>query len=118
MNAEEDMEKPVTKRELLEVTTKLEAKFDAKFDTFLGAILARVDQVAGELVRYISEVEHRLREHVSTELAIQTRGIERRHLDELSAHDEKYKDLPPRVSRLEAAVFPPGAPPAKRQRRR
>lgn len=94
-NDDDDMDKPVTKRELHEALEiwggALEARLDAKIDSKLDAMGARL----------------------SAELAQHTNRILDTMYEVTGAIDEKYSDLPARVTRLEAKVFPP-----KRQRRR
>lgn len=105
-NSDDDMDKPVTKRELHEALEiwggALDARLEAKLDARLGAFEARVDAK-------IDAVGARL----SSELAQHTNRILEEVHQIIGAVDEKYRDLPPRVTRLEAKVFPP-----KRQRRR
>jgi hypothetical protein len=94
-NDDDDMDKPVTKRELHEALEiwggALEARLDAKIDSKLDAMGARL----------------------SAELAQHTNRILDTMYEVTGAIDETYSDLPARVTRLEAKVFPP-----KRQRRR
>ena len=76
-----------TKAELENLATKAEL--------WWGALLARID--SGE-------------QRMLTELARHARAIQETISTQVSVIDEKYADLPGRVSRLEAAVF------ARRQR--
>jgi hypothetical protein len=105
VSEEADMERPVTRRELKEELGKLEEKIDAKIDAldakleaWGGALLARMDAMRTELV---------------TEIARQSRAAMEWGGDQFRAVDDKYADLPGRVTRLERKVFPP-----KRARRR
>jgi hypothetical protein len=101
VSEEADMERPVTRRELKEELGTLEAKIDAldaKLEAWGGALLARMDAMRTELV---------------TEIARQSRAAMEWRRDQFRAVDDKYADLPGRVTRLERKVFPP-----KRARRR
>lgn len=49
-----------------------------------------------------------MEQRLLAELARHTRTIQESMAAQISAIDEKYADLPPRVTRLEAEVFPPG----------
>ncbi len=101
----EDMQ-PITRGELrIELhqfeerfEKKIDAKFDAKFDVFLGALLARIDQLldARDLRLY-------------AELGRHTRALEEGLAGRIAVVDEKYAHLPDRVARLEDAA-PPGKP--------
>ena len=128
-NVETDDE-PVTKRDFRELEEELDRRFsrvDERMATFatreelhegLSLVInrfdARMSQLATELKQYVHDVVNKV---VNDVVSSQVRASEERLRDYLGAIDDKYKDLPPRVSRLEATVFPP-EPPAKRQRRR
>lgn len=119
MSEEADMERPVTRRELnqqvdrldsnIDLTRrelKLEAdrldgkidRLDAKIDAVCGALLARMDAIVAEM---------------RVEMGRQTKAAMEWALEQFRAVDDKYADLPRRVTRLEGKVFPP-----KRARRR
>ena len=106
----DDMSKPVTHAELREGLAELRATLAEGFAENRTLILAEVAQivareVAREAAHAVKSTEENLRSYMGA------------MLDKASADDArldaKYSDLPPRVGRLEAAVFPP-----KRQRRR
>jgi hypothetical protein len=117
-NDDDDMDKPVTKRELHEaleiwggaLEARIDAKLEAKLDAKLGAFEARIDaKLDAKLDSKIEAMGARF----SAELAQHTNRILDAVYEITGAVDEKYSDLPARVTRLEAKVFPP-----KRQRRR
>jgi hypothetical protein len=124
---DDDMDKPLTKREALEVfLTKREAlelfltKREAhevfltrgEFHDAMKKLFAHLDKMRGE-----NAAEHAAtRAFVSNEIARHTDASAKSSRGELVAIDDKYKALPERVTKLEGAVFP--SPPAKRQRRR
>ncbi|HEX2690928.1 MAG TPA: hypothetical protein VHN14_30150 [Kofleriaceae bacterium] len=76
---------------------KLDQKFDHQLKTALeiwgGAVLARIEASEQRLL---------------TELARHTQANYESMASQVSIFDEKYSDLPRRVHRLEAEVFPPG----------
>lgn len=79
---------------------KLEQKLEQKLDQKLNAAL---EIWGGALLARIAESEQRL----LAELARHTRAVYESMTGQISGIDEKYVDLPPRVSRLEAEVFAP-----------
>ena len=80
---------------------KLEERIDGK----LEKLETRIDTWGGALVARIDASEQR----VLTELARYVKAMQETLLVQVSVVDEQYKDLPGRVNRLEAAVFPSGA---------
>jgi F0F1-type ATP synthase membrane subunit b/b' len=96
MVASTDMSTPVTRGELREELKqfKQELKQELRQDLEIwgGALAARID--AGE-------------QRMLAELARHAKAIQEAMSTQISAIDEKYADLPARVSRLEAAVFVP-----------
>jgi hypothetical protein len=94
-NTEDDMDKPVTKREL-----------HRALEVWGGALEARLE---AKIKANGDENRHQL----SVELAQHTNRILEETQKMLGAYDEKYRDLPDRVDVLEKAVLTP-----KRQRRR
>ncbi len=91
----DDMSRPVTHGELREVL----AEFRVSLLAEIGPMIAR------EVAHAFKSLDESIRSHMNA------------LLDKASADDDaldaKYNDLPPRVMRLEAAVFP-----TKRPRRR
>jgi uncharacterized protein (DUF3084 family) len=67
-----------------------------------GALLDRLDRLTTEFARQLEQSEKRL----MTELARHAQANHEASLKFLAAIDDKYTDLPKRVSRLEGAVFP------------
>lgn len=108
-------DKPVTHKELRE-------KLDEAITQWAKQLTADLTQRLTQVV--VREVAHSVTQVVAREVAHSVKSSEESTrsylgamLDKASANDEKldgrYSDLPARVTRLEAAVFPP-----KRQRRR
>lgn len=90
-----DMSTPVTRGELREELAKFEIRLDQKFDQ-------KLDLWGGALLARIAESEKRM----IAELARHCNAIQEALLKQISAIDEKYRDLPARVRRLEAKAFP------------
>jgi hypothetical protein len=82
---------------------KLEDKFDQKLGLWGGALMARIDGLERRF-----DVFEGMEQRLLAELARHARAIQESMSAQISAIDEKYADLPPRVTRLEAEVFPPG----------
>ncbi|HEY5947336.1 MAG TPA: hypothetical protein VIV40_17650, partial [Kofleriaceae bacterium] len=85
---------------------------NAKIDAVEGRLDAKIGRVDRKLDAIVLEVRSKLHD-LSEELARHANRILDAVRDITGVVDEKYKDLPPRVVRLENKVFPP-----KRQRRR
>jgi hypothetical protein len=94
-----DMSTPVTRGELRKELKRLRSELEkaiaplatkAELETWAGALLAHIDR--GHQQLQIDLARHANALHES--MAALIRG-----------HDDKYKDLPPRVGLLEAAVF-------------
>ena len=79
---------------LAQLEARLEARLDRKFE-------ARLELWGGALLARITASEQRL----LAELARHTQAVHEAMAAQISVIDEKYNDLPPRVSRLEAKVF-------------
>jgi chromosome segregation ATPase len=103
----------------------------AELEIWRGALLARIESGEQRLIRRIDGLEQRfdgleqrfdgleqrfdgleqrfdgLEQRLLTELARHTRAIYESISTLISIIDEKYADLPPRMSRLEAEVFAP-----------
>ena len=86
-----------------------------------GAIVAQVvTQLRGEIAAMADNIEDRLRATLADDIAKRLSNELRRHTNaskeelrtQLTAVDDQYKDLPPRVRKLEEVVFAP-----KRKRR-
>lgn len=103
--SEQDMDAPVTRREM----------HDA-LGLWRGAIMHDiVTQVVPDIITQVKALLQILKDELLTELRGQTRGNAQELEDRLAKSDEPYRDLPARVSRLEATVFGPSP---KRNRRR
>jgi hypothetical protein len=115
-----DMSTPVTRGELREELAQLEQRLEQKFEQRLdqrlahfatkaelevwgGALLARIESGEQRMIERMESLEQRL----LMELARHTRAITESVSMQISVIDEKYADLPPRVSRLEDEVFAP-----------
>jgi len=114
MDDSTDMSIPVTRGELreelaqLEVRLelrleKLEQKLDQKLEIWGGALLARIEAGERRQAEWAASFEQRL----LTDLARHTKAAFEAMAMQVSAIDDKYAELPGRVSRLEATVFPP-----------
>src|SRR5258708_31286243 len=77
--------------EMSELRTELRTEFSTRLDLAVGAIVARMD--AG-----FAAFEQRMHADWTRTVAEQTAAT-------LSVIDDKYADLPPRVTRLETKVF-------------
>ena len=117
MSDEADMERPVTRRELRDDLGKVEAKLDAKLDRVeakaeFARLDAKIDAVCGALLARMDAIIADMRE-MRVDMARQTKAAMEWALEQFRAVDDKYADLPRRVTRLEGKVFPP-----RRARRR
>ena len=101
MDEHENMALPVTRGELREELAKFEQKFDRKLEIWGGALADR-----------ISKLEQRV-DGLYVELARHTQAILEVLQGRVSAFDEKYTDLPGRVTRLERKVFAPKRSPRR-----
>lgn len=127
MDNDRDMEQPVTKRELrqelAEFRTELRAELQQGLSFVIDTLTARMAELRTDIMQHVStEIarattasKEEMMRHLSTEFAKATSASNDQHRDQLTVIDDKYKDLPPRVARLERAVFPPKP---TRQRRR
>jgi hypothetical protein len=144
MSNADDMDRPITKREAFElfitkgelhdVMKNLFDYLDKRFESIDKRFEVILETNAGEhaatraAIRLENAAEHAAirrenaaehattRAFMSSEIARHTAANAEQSRSELVVVDDKYKDLPERVTKLEDAVFP--APPAKRQRRR
>ena len=109
VNDNEDMTKPVTKAEL-----------DHKLDLLIGAIGARFDALAAQLTNQFTNLlslavarlnarldkQAQLLADLPLELARHVCAVQENLSSQVVVLDDKYKGLPPRVTRLERKVFP------------
>lgn len=123
--SDDAMTKPVTRGELIEILSDYATKKD--LDTWGGALSDRMTRVEQRLdgvehglatvVQTIRETQQTMRETQQTMRENQQTLLDelRRHpaasAEDLRTHvsvvDEQYRDLPARVTRLEATVFAP-----------
>jgi hypothetical protein len=116
------MSTPVTRGELREelaqlevrLEQKLEARFDHKLEIWGGALLARIQSSEQRMLARVDSSEQRMLARVDSseqrmvaELARHTNAVYESMSRQFSVIDDKYAELPPRVSRLETAVFTP-----------
>ena len=107
MSEEMDMSTPVTRGELREEIALLEQKIDQKLAHF--ATKRELEFWGGALLARMETFEQRLggfEQRLLAELAQHTKTISESLSAQISIIDEKYADLPTRVSRLEGEVFP------------
>lgn len=103
----------------------IDRRFEA-IDRRFEAIDARFDKIERRFDAFRLEVDDRfvqLRADVDRDIARHTSAMTENLRTFIVALDDKYKDRPPRVARLEAAVFPSVPPPrtvraAPKKRRR
>ncbi|HMG56356.1 MAG TPA: hypothetical protein VK601_22810 [Kofleriaceae bacterium] len=109
-----DMSTPVTRGELREEIQRLDLRLDRldqKFEQRF-AQMATKDDLAELAARMATKADLEiwggaLFERLLTELARHTKAIQEALSTQVSTIDDKYADLPGRVSHLETAVFVP-----------
>src|SRR5262249_33262171 len=102
-----DMSHPVTRAELREELSKYATKLD--LDAWGNRLL---EMMRTEIRSEIRSEMRVARQELGEELARHVRAANEEMRDWMRAFHDPYKDLPPRVDRLEAKVFAP-----KRRRR-
>ena len=116
-----DMSHPVTRGELREelapYATKLDLerfatkvdleRFATKLDLERYATKLDLETWGFALKDHLDANFARFAKQISDDLARQVRVIDERQRTEFVAVDDQYKDLPGRVAKLEAEVFPP-----------
>jgi DNA anti-recombination protein RmuC len=108
-----DMSTPVTRGELREEIAQLEARLDQKLDHLETRLDQKLDHLETRLKQTFATKADleiwggALLERLSTELARHTGASQEAMSTQISIVDEQYADLPARVTRLEATVFPP-----------
>jgi hypothetical protein len=117
MTGATDMSTPVTRGELREELAQLERKLESWGGALLARIQSgerRIESSERRLLARIESGEQRMLERIDAseqrllaELARHTRASSEDMSAQISVFDEKYADLPPRVSRLETKVFAP-----------
>jgi hypothetical protein len=107
-----DMSTPVTRGELRAELVQLETRFDRRLahletkargdlEIWGGALLARIESGEQRMIERMEGLEQRL----LAELARHTKAISESMATQISIIDERYADLPARMSRVEANVF-------------
>lgn len=113
-----DMTAPVTRGELREELALLRQDTHQQLHQQIAALEERLlkktrsdlEIWGGALLERINESEQRLVKQLGTELARHVGAVREDMQRQFAAFHEAFADLPSRVSRLEAAVFPaPGA---------
>lgn len=114
MMATTDMSTPVTRGELRAEIEQLETRLDQKLDQKLANLVTKADleqRLANVATKADLEIwGGALLDRLLTELARHTKAIQESMSTQISVVDEKYADLPARVGRLEASVFPRKGP--------
>jgi hypothetical protein len=95
------MSTPVTRGDLRQELDQLEMRLEQKLAHL--ATKAELELWGGALLARFEAGEQRL----LTELARHAKAIQEAMSTQISVIDEKYADLPARVSRLESTVFAP-----------
>jgi chaperonin cofactor prefoldin len=110
-----DTSTPVTRGELREEIERLEIRLDQKLDQKLAHMATKADlEIWGGALHMAMKTDFELWggalfERLLTELARHVKAVQESLPIQVSAIDDKYADLPARVSHLEAAVFAPKA---------
>ena len=120
--ADEDMERPVTRRELKEeleklekrleenldekLEVKLEEKLEKKLEEKLEEKLAPIHAVLLRLVAHAEQTNRRFDE-LEHRITVESKSAIEWGVAQVRAITDAYQDLPRRVTRLEAKVFPP-----------
>ena len=117
-----DMSHPITRGELREELAALEQKLDQKLENYptkadlekkLENYPTKADlavHLEGWATRILEVARAELavlREQINADMARHVRAANEEMRDWMRAQDDRYRDLPPRVARLEAKVFAP-----------
>lgn len=109
-----DMSTPVTRGELREEIDRLESRLDARLEARLAEMATRteLEMWGGALLKRIESGEQRMIDRIvaferqlQLDLAHHANALHEAMAKMVSAIDDKYSDLPRRVSRLEGEVF-------------
>jgi hypothetical protein len=108
MTDEQDMTVPVTRGEMHQAfETWAKTIVDTLIDTLTTMIAATEQRLMIEIGRATTASAEQLRAEFRADNAQLIKSAEETSRAELRAFDDKYKSLPPRVERLEDAVFKP-----------
>ena len=116
MSNAEDMSTPVTRGELREELARLRQEFPqaiaplatkADLDLWGGALLDRIQSGERAMKEQMKELLKATERQLQMDLARYAGALQESMSAMLTAHDEKYADLPGRVRRLEGHVFGP-----------
>jgi DNA anti-recombination protein RmuC len=117
--------------ELEEMEQRLDQRMDQKLEIWAGAVNARTDSIArsseqriGQLIaEVVASSEQRTAERIASQgrelhedLARHVRAFEESMRSMVSVVDDKYADLPGRVTALERNGAPPASPRKRRRR--
>jgi len=95
----------VTKEHLEERLKTMASKED--LDTWGGALLEEIKKrIREELRSGMNEMKSELKSDLNVEFTKSIKSMEETFRKQVSTFDDKYMDLPKRVTRLEGAVFP------------
>ena len=100
---ERDMDAPVTRRELHEA-----------LDNWNGAMIRQLTAALSAMEARLTTKAEQMEQRLLAELARHTSAANEEMRGNVAVVDEQYKDLPARVTRLEAKVF---APPKRKRRK-
>jgi hypothetical protein len=98
-----DMSAPVTRGELRIELAELEQKLEKKLEKY--ATKVDLELWGGALFERLLVMEERLEQRLSAQMARHSNALFERLESLVSVVDEKYQDLPARVTRLEGRVF-------------
>ena len=121
MSEQDEMTVPVTRGELRQELGELEQKLDRKLELWGGALLDRMDKQFAAFDKRMEErqklrderfaaFQERMQQFEKTmraDFARWAKAIHESLMKAVGVVDDQYKDLPPRVSKLERKVFPP-----------
>src|SRR5262245_1021363 len=110
----DDMDQPATRRELMLVKNELRSDIERMGNSLIEFVRRVFAEFRAEMQAMrveLAQHANAIKEHVTRELRseIETKASSA----ELRAFEQKYADLPTRVTKLERAAFPP-----QRRRRR
>ena len=121
MAEQNDMDHPITRRELEETLDKRNYVTQDQLPKWAQALR---DDLYTSLTRDLhasitrdlhASITRDLHASITEDIRGYIAGLTESHRSELGVIDDQYKDLPARVTKLEEAVFPP--PRARRKRR-
>jgi len=97
------------REELGQLTQTLVSRIEAgeqRLDKRIDDVGKEINEAEKRLGQFLSDMENRLGDRLSAQLAKHAQAHHDDLMSMLSKFEEKYADLPGRVTRLEGAVFP------------